>query len=231
MKKVKVLCVRFANEIRNDEIEYFRGAVLSKLQQASVLFHNHEGNGFRYAYPLIQYKRLNGKAALVCLEEGANDVGQLFTTDDFSFMLRDRKEDMKVDSMKARQVLVQVWEDDFMYHLNRWLPLNEKNYKTFQGLDGLVEKYAFLEKKLVGNILAFAKGMSIFFEKEVKCKIVDCEEPYWIFYKGIKMMCFNVRFKTNVSLPDFVGLGKGVSLGHGIVSQIRKKIVKSRFVF
>jgi hypothetical protein len=26
--------------------------------------------------------------------------------------------------------------------------------------------------------------------------------------KGIKMMAFNVRFKTNVSIPDYVGLGQ-----------------------
>lgn len=62
MKKIKILCVRFRNELRPFEIEMFRGAVLDKLQEtASVLFHNHVGDGFRYSYPLIQYKCLGGR--------------------------------------------------------------------------------------------------------------------------------------------------------------------------
>ena len=30
-------------------------------------------------------------------------------------------------------------------------------------------------------------------------------------------MSFDVEFKANVSLPDYIGLGKGVSLGFGTV--------------
>jgi hypothetical protein len=30
-------------------------------------------------------------------------------------------------------------------------------------------------------------------------------------------MSFDAEFKTNVSLPDYIGLGKGVSLGMGTV--------------
>ena len=80
MKKIKILCVRFQNELRPDEIEMFRGAVLSKLQQStSILFHNHLGNGYRYSYPLIQYKCLDKKAAIVCLEEGTEVIGELIS--------------------------------------------------------------------------------------------------------------------------------------------------------
>lgn len=34
------------------------------------------------------------------------------------------------------------------------------------------------------------------------------------------MMIFNATFKSNVSLPDYIGLGKGVSIGYG---EIRKQ--------
>ena len=53
MKKIKILCVRFRNELRPFEIEMFRGAVLDKLQEtASVLFHNHVGDGFPLFLPV-----------------------------------------------------------------------------------------------------------------------------------------------------------------------------------
>ena len=38
MRKIKILNVRFNNELRNDEVGLFRGAVLAKLQEASSDF-------------------------------------------------------------------------------------------------------------------------------------------------------------------------------------------------
>lgn len=218
MKKIKILCVRFRNELRPFEIEMFRGAVLDKLQEtASVLFHNHVGDGFRYSYPLIQYKCLGGQAAIVCLEEGTEAIGELFSSGDFCFRIGDRMVDMKIDSIKPRQVLVQLWDTLFTYRLTGWLPFNEENYHAFQSMESLADRYAFLEQKLTGNILSFAKGMGIYFEDRVVCKILEAYDPYLIRYKGVRMTAFNIRFKSNLSLPDGIGLGKGVGLGNGIL--------------
>lgn len=217
MRKIRILYIRFRNELQNNEIEMFRGAVLSKLPNASVLFHNHVNDNFRYSYPLIQYKRLFGKAAIVCLEAGTEAVGELFSAGDFSFRIGDRVVRMEIDSIKAQQVLIQPWDTTFTYHLHRWLPFNEENYKAYQQLEGLAERYGFLEKKLTGNILSLAKGLDIYFDTRILCKIIEIESPYWIMYKGVRMMAFNIRFKTNVSLPDNIGIGKGVSLGNGIL--------------
>lgn len=217
MRKIRILCVRFHNELQSNEIEMFRGAVLSKLPEASVLFHNHVNDNFRYSYPLIQYKRLFGKAAIVCLEEGTEAIGELFSTGDFCFRIGERMVRMEIESIRPRQIVVQPWESSFTYRLRRWLPFNEDNYRIYQRLEGLAERYDFLERKLIGNILSFAKGLGIYFETRLACKILEVEDPYWIAYKGVRMMAFNVRFKTNVSLPDNIGLGKGVSLGNGTI--------------
>ena len=49
-KALKVLVVRFANEIAQYEIPLFRGAVIDAVgQENGLLFHNHVGEGFRYA--------------------------------------------------------------------------------------------------------------------------------------------------------------------------------------
>lgn len=218
MKKIKILTIRFQNELKPNEIELFRGAVLSKLEKtSSVLFHNHVGNRFRYSYPLIQYKRLGKSAAIVCLEQGTEAIGQFFSAGDFSFRLGSRAVDMKIDCLKPRQVVVQLWDNLFVYKLLRWLPFNEENYQIYQNLEGVVEKYAFLEKKLIGNMLSFAKGIGLFLGDRIVCKILEVDEPYWVVYKGVRMMAFTVCFKSNLSLPNGIGLGKGVSLGNGVV--------------
>lgn len=223
MKKVKILRIQFHEELKNNEIELFRGAVLSKLQNASVLFHNHIADNFRYAYPLIQYKRIAKRASIVCLEEGTDVIGQFFSSGDFCFRLGNREVKMEISTIKAYQVLVQLWNSSFTYYLHRWLPFNGTNYQEYQALEGIVEQCAFLEKKLIGNILSFAKGMGIHFEKEVTCKIIEKEDPYIVVYKGVKMMAFNLVFKTNVSIPDYIGLGKGVSIGNGVLVRETKK--------
>lgn len=223
MQKTNILYVQFQNEIKSTEIELFRGAILSKLGNAPTLFHNHLEGNYRYSYPLIQYKRIHGKAAIICIKEGVEDIGNLFSIDNFCFKLGNRSENMEIDSVKAQQVVIGNWDTLFTYRINRWLPLNKTNYENYLKLDGIIEKISFLEKKLTGNILSFAKGIGLFLDNQVICKIITAEDPYYITYKGVKIMSINVLFKTNISLPDYIGLGKGASLGNGIVSRYIQK--------
>ncbi|MDR2791434.1 MAG: hypothetical protein LBB27_01650, partial [Tannerellaceae bacterium] len=110
MKRVKVLVVRFRNELHHKDIPRFRGAIIDTLQGNNILFHNHTDEGFRYAYPLIQYKRLNNKAAIVCIEEGTESIGEFFSC--FSKVIRigESEVNLELDNIKAEQVLVQVWD-------------------------------------------------------------------------------------------------------------------------
>ena len=215
---IRTLTVRFNNDIGRHEIPLFRGSVLAAIGSGvDMLFHNHDGDGFRYDYPLIQYKRMGGKAAIVCIGNGTEVIGEFFGTSSFNVHLGDRPVTLEVDQIKPNKTLVQIRDTMFTYHLRKWLPLNQVNYKKYEALDSIVERYAFLERLLTGNILSFAKSMGILFEQQVECRITSAETPHLISYKGVKMMSFDVEFKSNVSLPDYIGLGKGVSLGFGTV--------------
>ena len=215
---VNTLLIRFQNEIANNEVAMFRGAIINAVDNSDVLFHNHtDGDGFRYAYPLIQYKRINRKAAITCIGEGTEAIGKFFSSCNFDVVLGNRNMTLEVESVRAHKTLVQVWDSVFTYHLRKWLPLNQENYRRYEALDSIVERYAFLERLLTGNILSFAKNMGVYLDKQVECKITSADEPRIVNYKGVKMMSFDVEFKSNVSLPDYIGLGKGVSLGFGMV--------------
>jgi len=219
MNKQKVLTIRFKNTISQEEIPQFRGAIINTMENANFLFHNHENDRLRYAYPLIQYKRINKCAAIVCIGEGTDAIGEFFSNCNFDVSLGGRKMRLEIDSVKASQIIVQVWDDLFHYRINKWLPLNHYNYQQYQALEGVVDKCAMLEKILVGNMLSFAKGLGLHIDHQIICKITDQDDPYVIYYKGVNMTAFNVRFKSNMSVPDFIGLGKGVSLGFGTVTR------------
>ena len=217
--KIKYLTLKFNNKIAHHELPLLRGAINESLQdKSSVLFHNHEGDGFRYAYPLIQYKCINQQASLVCINEGTEAVGLLLMQGNFVCRLGENEVELEIDAVKAGQALLQTWDSAFAYHLRKWLPLNQDNYEEFQQLEGIAEKCSFLERILIGNILSMGKGLGVHFEKEITCKITQLSEPRLMKLKGIKMMAFDVEFKSNVSLPDYFGLGKGASLGFGMVA-------------
>lgn len=59
MKKIRTLTIIFEGEIKSYEIPAFRGAVIDKVGQENIIFHNHlNDNEFIYKYPLIQYKQI-----------------------------------------------------------------------------------------------------------------------------------------------------------------------------
>lgn len=218
--RIKVLKIVFGQEISLNETPLFRGAVIDSLEKKDVLFHNRDGSGLRYSYPLIQYKRVGGKAAIMCVGDGTEAIGEFFASANFDVSIGEREVSLKVDSVDARQVLVQVWDSLFTYRIRKWLPLNKENYDRFVGMDGLAEKYALLEQLMTGNILSFAKGIGIHFDERVECKITEVSVPMPKYYKGVRFMGFDAVFKTNVSLPDYIGLGKGVSVGNGMVKRM-----------
>ena len=226
MKYVRTLTVITDAEIRQNEIPLFRGAVINSLgEHPNVFFHNHlDDDKFRYSYPLIQYKRLEKKAAIVCVEEGVDIIGQFLTEVNGTLAIGERQITCNTGRIQPARILVQTWQEMFSYHISRWLPLNSKNYQLYQNLEGVVEKTMFLEKILKGNLLSMLKGLNIHLEKELILKITEIGEPYLLNNKGIKMMAFNADFNCNLSIPNYLGIGKNSSIGCGIIHQLRKDI-------
>lgn len=224
MKYVRTLTVLTDAEIHQYEVPLFRGAVINSLgEHPNLYYHNHLDNDkFRYAYPLIQYKRLGGKAAIVCIEDGVDIIGQFLTEADGTLNIGNRKIACNTGKIQPARILVQIWEDMFCYHISRWLPLNSKNYLRYQETEGVVERVTFLENILKANLLSMLKGLDIHLEKELILKITEISDSYLLYNKGVKMMAFNADFKCNLSIPNNIGIGKNASIGCGIVHQLHK---------
>ena len=128
---VQIFLVRFNNEISFREIPLLRGAILNVLgEEAGLLFHNHTGDhSYRYKYPLIQYKRIRGKAAVFCIGEGVETIGQFLSLQDFMLSLGDRSVKLEIEAVFPKRSLVQIWDSTFKYKVRKWLPLNSENYQ------------------------------------------------------------------------------------------------------
>lgn len=224
MKYIRALTIITDAEIHQNEVPLFRGAVINSLgEHPNLYFHNHlDDDKFRYAYPLIQYKRLGGKAAIVCVEEGVDIIGQFLTEVNGTLNIGERQITCHTDKIQPAKILVQTWEEMFNYHISRWLPLNSQNYQRYKDIEGVVERVSFLENILKANLLSMLKGLDIHLEKELILKITEISDSYLIHHKGVKMMAFNADFKCNLSIPNNIGIGKNASIGCGIISLITK---------
>lgn len=208
----------FDTPISEVEIEYFRGAIISITQDD--LFHNHTPNGkLRYSYPRVQYKRIHGKAAIVFVGEGVDIVGEVFSQGGFNFNLGNRTCSMRIEKVLPKDTDIVFLERPAKYRMRGWLALNGENYKKYSVLESMEEKTEMLQTILQTNILSFLKGVGIFVKERIKCSILDLEGPYMVEYKEAKLCSFNVVFSSNIKLPYFIGLGKGVSLGHGTITK------------
>ena len=221
-KSIITLAIYFDTPIEQHEVGFFRGAVLKSLgKKADVLYHNHTGEDkFRYAYPLIQYKRLRGKAAIVCVEDGVGLVGQILSELSGTLSIGQREAFCQIAEVKASNTPVEIVESVVTYQLSHWLPLSARNYALYQNTDELVERLKILERILTGNILSFLKGVDIHVDEQLQIGITEITKQQVVSYKQVKLLSFDIKFKANISLPPYIGIGKNASVGCGVIRKI-----------
>ena len=221
MYKIPTFIIQFDNEIESKAIPYFRGAVIASLEKKDILFHNHDEDKLRYAYPLVQYKRIHQKAAVMGIGKGIEVISQLLTANDSNYQIGNEKVEMRIEAANAYDNEIVLAENaDFHYRLHNWLPLNSKNYAQYQKTESMVEHIQILERVLVGNILSFLKGIGIHLEEQIDLHITDITGQRAITYKKVKLMAFDIEFKTNIQLPQYIGIGKNASVGRGVLTRI-----------
>lgn len=220
LKKIRILNVQFDTEIKAYEIPAFRGAIIKKVGQENVLFHNHLNDSqFLYRYPQIQYKQINRKPTIVCIDYGVDEIHKFFEQRDWSLNISGRTLDMKISDLRLNEFTMQVWDKKWNYSIINWIALNQENYKKYMQIESLAEKIEQLENLLIANIMSFAKGIQWTIEKPVELKIKEIKRTKPVKLKQKRVLAFDVDFNTNVFLPNYIGLGKSVSLGFGTVRQ------------
>ncbi len=223
MKKIKVLTVVFEGKFKPHEIPSFRGAIVEKVGRDNILFHNHLKNGYLYKYPLIQYKSISGSPAIVCIDDGVDEIHKYFQSKSWSIHINSRELEMKIHSLNLSQFTMQVWDKMFNYKIRNWIALNQINIGKYKQIEGLAERILFLEKTLIGNIISFAKGISWDVTQPIIIRIKNIEEPKPLKLKQSTLLGFNVEFSSNVIIPNYIGLGKGASKGFGVVNNCNNR--------
>jgi hypothetical protein len=222
MVKLPQLIVRFKNHIRQCDIPFFFFSVARKAIKNNDLLHKHIVSGNPYYYPFIQFKRISGQAAIICIGEGTESIGDFFSSMTGQINLGEKEETIEIETVKAEKILIQTWESNFTYTIRKYLPLGNDSYIEYQKINELNRSYEFIEKILKANLFLFAKSIGIhLINRDISCIITELEEKTKIKYKNHTFVSFDLKFKTNISLPNYIGLGIGVSHGFGTIVRVR----------
>jgi len=102
--------------------------------------------------------------------------------------------------------------------LTPWLGLNQQNAKKFYTLKGKPERDAFMHRILTDNLEMLAKSLDyklpepITCEAKIRFRIDRIERENIIVFLG--------KFRTDLIIPDYFGIGKSVSQGFGTIRRI-----------
>ena len=221
MSKTRYLHIVFSELIQSYDIPKFRAAVIEKTKRESTLFHNHiDDQSFIYRYPLIQYKVTDKKASMICLAEATEDIHYLLKQKNFDFKIGHEKLHYEIDDVRLKYERIQTWEASFIYNIHNWMALNQDNYREYQNLDSLINRMVFLEQLLEKHIRIFMEAIGAEEVIPLKVKLQEIKGEKHIEYKNVFHLTFSMNFSCNLSIPNYVGLGKGVSVGFGIVKML-----------
>ena len=191
---------------------------LGNIYKDYPILHNHYANDkFLYSYPYVQYKIINGNIVIVGIDEGAELLKKI--APELTTLNLDKEYKITEKLIHEKEFDIKPSSEEKHYKfITPWLGLNQNNYKRYINTKDWKEKKDILNKVLVGNLLSMSKGLGIIVNKRLYAK-THFEEKI-VEYKGVKMNAFMGEFKVHYSLPDYIGLGKGVSQGFGCVKEI-----------
>jgi hypothetical protein len=198
-----------------------RGYFGNLFKAYSPLLHNHlEGGELRYAYPLVQYKVIDDVPTLLGLGEGAALMVQLFLE------IKELDIDGKIYPVYAKNIaaenaLIGISDKLHTYRFeNLWMALNQENYAKFKRYND-AEKQDQLDSIAKRNILSFFKGFELHLSQEDRILMDAQVSEYETNFKNTTMSAFKGKLITNAILPNFIGLGKSVSRGFGVLRKIK----------
>ena len=177
-------------------------------------FHNHVGDRYLKSYPRIQYKIIDNKGYVLGIEEGAKLIKMISEMKELS--IGNSVYNIKQKTFHDKDEVIMPTRKFFQYKfLTPWLPLDEKNYPKFKSLRDWKDRKMMLNKILVGNIITMCKGLSFDVEPNIYAhtKIKEMRS----IHQDIIFTSFIGEFRTNFKIPDFFGIGNGVSHGFGTV--------------
>lgn len=193
-----------------------RRAVTARFPDNPILHHHLLDGSSNYSLPPVRYLVVDYLPLLVGLQQGRETVLTVAGMIDWLIVGRQQYAVTGHDFIEDCTSFGLNPELQSYQTVSPWLALNQKNALKFNKLNGDGERRQFLEKILTGNILSLAKGLGLHVCERIVVKILSFS--WQKVHTPQPLLGFQISFVSNVVLPEFLGLGKMVSKGFGLMT-------------
>ncbi len=169
----------------------------------------------KFLYPRVQVKILNEQIYLVGIKDGADPV--LSITKDFellnfgniTFNILDVEIEENIDQFKHVDQLLRY------RFVSPWIALSKNTQNRYKFLKSK-DRIAFLNRLLGQNIVFLAREMDVDLNDKVYTKLkLNSLFPKPVYENS--WGSFSGEFQTNFVLPNYIGLGNGITRGYGAI--------------
>lgn len=198
-----------------------RRAITASFSDIAVL-HNHNGTGFDYRSPRVRYVVIDRVPHLISFDDGLEIVERIYRE---QANLRCGQKVYQVTGTELQDIHDDAGICGDLYHYQShtpWLALNEENYDRYMQVSGVLERRAMLERIMAANMLALSKNVELDVQEKIMVKLLRFDEVR-LKAGQTPLLGFHAEFVTNFRIPAFVGVGKMVSKGFGLMGDFLGK--------
>ncbi|MFN0200543.1 MAG: CRISPR-associated endonuclease Cas6 [Bacteroidia bacterium] len=191
-------------------------------------FHNHfrdEGNHrVHNRYAFVQYKVVNGRYIVLCMADAVREeVMQFFYAMPRSLNLYQKEVPFRVESCKFEEFpFVMSPTLDFEYKVSNYIALNPEKYLEYKKLATHHAIAAFLEERVANHLIAYQKAIHAPYPRpyRLEVKLTDYPKFERMRSNDHEVLAFELAFKTNLLLPEYLGIGKDTAKGMGVIRRV-----------
>ena len=195
-------------------VDELRSFFYKKLAEYTKL-HKDSTAVFIHRYPVVQCKQIKSMLMVIGISQGA-DLLQEISGGKKEFRIGENTCTVFGRDLGIRNEVFSISDKIHTYEfLTPWLALNQQNAKKFYDLKGKPERDAFMQKILTGNLNTLAKSIDYDLPAPLACESRVRFKRELIHRENV--MVFLGTFKTNLRIPDYLGIGQSVSLGFGTI--------------
>ncbi|MEA3436970.1 MAG: CRISPR-associated endonuclease Cas6 [Thermodesulfobacteriota bacterium] len=169
----------------------------------------------KFLYPRVQVKILNEQIYIIGIKDGADPVLEmtkeleLLNFGNITFNIIDIDIEESVDQFEHVDQLLRY------QFVSPWVALSKNTQNRYKFLKNN-DRIAFLNRLLGQNIVFLAREMEVDLKEKVYTKLrLNSLFPKPAY--GDNWASFSGEFQTNFVLPNYIGLGNGITRGYGAI--------------
>jgi hypothetical protein len=180
--------------------------------------HQDDAAGFIHRYPVLQYKEIRSGPLMMGIGQGADCLFQL-TRDGTMVGTGESACRIIARDPEIRSEPFGIADTVFTYEFQSpWLALNQQYAKKFYDLKGKPERDTFMQKLLTVQLNTLAKSLDYTVTASITCEAKVRFRRDRIGRENV--IVFLGKFRTNLEIPDYLGIGQSVSQGYGTIKRI-----------